>query len=192
MRLTMKLLLLIICLLFFQKFAVAQPCTDETIHSMPGQWKMLGPVRGTDQTAADQAKEQAILKDMFQTIRTRFKWELSGGQAEYNYSITTNLQSFLPLYLNKTVNTGKFVILFRDFLCVRGEKMVNEPSGWLYVYYNQLPFPYDNTFYSPGPGGFDADDPETDVYILSSVLPEFTNGVWHFFGGFKNGVTILQ
>ena len=71
------------------------------------------------------------------------------------------------------------------------EKEVNESSGLLEVFYNQLPFGFGNTFYIPGPGGSDSDDPETNVYLFSYAFPEFKNGVWRFFGGEKNGLDIL-
>lgn len=165
----------------------AQTCTDESIHSLPGEWKMIQPVRSYDQGPADRAKEQAILKDMFQTIRSNFKWELKGGQIDYNYDNTNNSDSHLPFYLRSKVNAAQLYMMFRDFLCVRGRKDVNEASGSLQVYYNQLPFLYDNTFFITKEGQMDSDDPENNVYIFSRILPQFKNGIWRFFGGEKSG-----
>ena len=190
----MKNFKLIITLFAFALCTKAQqPCTGENVHLIPGKWKDIGIGSNiTDHAAADAAKEKSVLKDIFNTIRNNFKWELQGGEIQYLDHSMWNADSKLPFYLSKKINSFRVYLSFHDFLCLHGKVDVNEPSADFTVLCNQLPFKIDKSFftktmYDPTPAEQNSEDMGTNVYYISNTLPNFENGIWDFYGGERNG-----
>ncbi len=172
-----------------------QPCNPENVHSLMGTWKNISP-NFTDHTAADAAKERPLLKDIFNSIRSNFKWPLQGGEITYSDQGMMNEYSKLPLYLSRKINASGVGLIFHDFLCVNGKVQPNESTRGISVFFNDWPFKYAASFFTktivdPPPAEQNTEDIGTSQYYISSILPDFKNGIWDFYNGERNGAAMF-
>jgi hypothetical protein len=180
---------LIISFLFAVKSLCAQrACDIATVHSMPGSW-VNNPVNITDHSPADAARERPILKSIFDVIRANFKSEVRGGEVRYIDHAMLNAESFIPFNITKKIDAARVSFSFLSFSCVNGKVEVGESSVGMIIGYNQFPFKFDQHFFEKKSEEPDGADP--NVYTTSTILPQFKNGEWNFYGGFRNGSKVF-
>jgi hypothetical protein len=175
----MKKTVAFISLVLFQLFVIAQDCTKENVTAIPGKWKP-GLKGASDHTAADMAKEKALMDGVIQTIRTNFAWQPVGGDITYGNVYSIRGLDYRPLPVIKVCNQYHPYVFYQHYFCADGRINREDFSVSVTALVNDIPFKFPYTFFDSKKDklGYDIDkDPETAKYGFIDHLPEVKNNV---------------
>lgn len=171
--------LLFVCwLLLHSTPNYAQPCTEANVSSLPGKWVLDNGWGASEDTKADVLKEKPIADAILEAIRKNFPWTVVGGRIIYGTSGSNDRR---PALLRKLCKDYYVHFNYNDFGCSAGRIFIEEGPSSLTVRFNQLPFTFEYSFYTPGPNVRETDtDPETDKYEILHWLPEVKDGYFDY------------
>jgi hypothetical protein len=111
--------------------------------------------------------------------KKNINWVPVGG--DIRYQIVWRGEGRRPAQLNKITSTFYSNFEFKQFSCDHGKIVHSEVADFFTTLFNDLPFEFDHSFYSPGPKATDADvDPGTDMYAILNWLPEVKDGYFDY------------
>ncbi len=156
----------------------AQDCTDDNVGSLPGKWKSI-PGSFFNHLKSDVLKEKPIADAVIESIRKNFPWSVVGGVISYeSCGLYTDPR---PFPIVKMCNLYSAGLYFNAYSCNAGKVNVEEGLSALNIRFNDLPFDFGNSFYTPGPNATQSDtDPKTDVYATLKWLPVVKDGYFDY------------
>jgi hypothetical protein len=178
-----KKILIAACLLMGCCSSNAQNCTDALIDTMLGVWKPLqkGAIPYSI-TKTDVAKERVIMEGVNETIRKNITNMPVGGNI--GYGAFWEGDDHRPTQIIQVSDSYYNYITYEQFHCyegkVNGDGLYGDGSSF-HTFFNELPFTFGNSFYTPGPNATDQGiDPLTDVYAFLRSLPEVKDGYFDY------------
>jgi hypothetical protein len=156
----------------------AQDCTDANVSSLPGKWKSI-PGSFFNHSKEEVLKEKPLADAVVESIRKNFSWSVVGGVITYeSCGFYTDPR---PFPIVKICNLYSAGLYFNAYHCDAGKITIEEGLSALNIRFNDLPFDFGNSFYTPGPNATQSDtDPQTDVYATLKWLPEVIEGYFDY------------
>jgi hypothetical protein len=156
----------------------AQPCTEANVRSLPGKWILENAWSSAEDTKADVLKEKPIADAILEAIRKNFPRTVVGGRILYGTSGSNDRR---PIPLRKLCKDYYAHLSYNDYGCTLGKVFIEEGASSLSLRFNQLPFTFEYSFYTPGPNAKETDtDPETDKYDILHWLPDVKDGYFDY------------
>jgi hypothetical protein len=156
----------------------AQTCTGEDLSRIPGSWKPSPLLKGSNTHLPElEAREKDICDRILEFVRLNFKYVPMGGDIFYNN--VYNLDAYNSPKSGRLKKTGyayEAAFRFLGFTCNNG-RLENMPGSLIqmHVTMNNIPFPLTRSFFVSSMdknGNRLEQDPETDTYGFSAVLPD--------------------
>jgi len=169
---------LIALLMIWSYTNYAQDCTKANVSNLPGKWILDNAWGSSDDTKSDVLKEKPIADAVMETIRKNFPWSVVGGRILYG---TTGSNDRRPAPVRKLCKDYSIHFYYNDYGCSAGKVFIEEGPSALTVHFNQLPFSFEYSFYTPGPNAKETDtDPGTDKYEILHWLPDVKDGYFDY------------
>ncbi len=166
--------LLVIC---FTNYA--QKCNDVDLDTLHGKWIYIKNDPSTNESKSDILKQKQYMDGVNELVRKNINWVPVGG--DIGYDIVWRGEGRRPTQLKKITSTFYSNFEFKQFSCLHGKIVHSEVADFFTTLFNDLPFEFDHSFYSPGPNSTDADvDPMTDMYTLLQWLPVVRDGYFDY------------
>jgi hypothetical protein len=165
-------------LMIWSTINYAQDCTDANVSSIPGKWVLDNGWGSSADTKSDVLKEKPIADAVMESIKKNFPWSPVGGRIIYGSSGSNDRR---PAPVQKLCKDYSIHFDYSDYGCSLGRVFVEEGASVLSVHFNQLPFSFEYTFYTPGPNAKETDsDPGTDKYEILHWLPDVKDGYFDY------------
>jgi hypothetical protein len=186
----MKKLFLIACLLTISCSQFAQQCSDAVLDTLHGKWKTLipGSIPYTI-TKTNIQKERLTMQGVIEILRRSFPDKPVSG--DIGYGTFWEGDDHRPTPIIKICDSYYTYINYMQFHCydgkVNGDNQYGDASAF-HSFFNELPFRFDYSFYTPGPKAPDQGiDPLTDVYAIIRSLPIVKEGYFDYIKGDGDG-----
>jgi hypothetical protein len=156
----------------------AQNCNDSNVNKLPGKWQLNNGWTSAEDTKNDVLKEKPIADAIMESIKKNFPWTPVGGRIFYG---TRGSFDRRPIPLRRLCKDYGVQFDYNHYFCGGGKVYYEEGVNALRVYFNNLPFTFENSFYTPGPNVKETDtDPETDKYEILHWLPNVKEGYFDY------------
>ena len=164
-------------LVSFSNFA--QKCNGIVLDTLHGKWVTVRTGAISEDSKIDVQKEKQNMEGVNELVRKNFNWVPVGGDIGYGVFWVTD--DHRPLPLIKIGNPYYTRFEFKQFNCDNGKIVHSEVADYVTTYFNDLPFEFDQTFFTTGPKSTSLDvDPRTDVYTNLHWLPEVKDGYFDY------------
>jgi hypothetical protein len=165
-------------LMIWSTINYAQDCTDANVSSIPGKWVLDNGWGSSADTKSDVLKEKPIADAVMESIKKNFPWSPVGGRILYGTSGSNDRR---PATVQKLCKDYSIHFDYNAYGCSAGKVFIEEGPSALMVRFNQLPFSFEYSFYTPGPNAKETDtDPETDKYEILHWMPDVKHGYFDY------------
>jgi hypothetical protein len=176
----MKKIIFVGYLLMISFINYAQKCNGIDLDTLHGKWIYIKNDPTTHESNLEILKEKQYMDGVNELVKKNINWVPVGG--DIGYEIVWEGEGRRPAQLIKITNTFYSSFDFKRFSCDNGKITHSyDVADFFTTRFNDLPFEFDHSFYSPGPKATDADtDPGTDTYAILHWLPVVKDGFFDY------------
>lgn len=157
----------------------AQKCNGIRLDTMHGKWIVIPGGTISNDSKGSLKNVKLNLDGLNDLIKKNWKWIPVGGDIAYGAFKESNVAR--PSIVTKICNSYYARFEFKPFDCDNGKIVHSEVADYVTTYFNDLPFTFSLSFYTPGPKATEMDlDPGTDVYGTLKWLPNVKDGYFDY------------
>ena len=157
-----------------------QLCNGVKLDTMHGKWIYINNDPTTHESKQEILKEKQYMDGVNELAKKNINWVPVGG--DIGYEVVWVGEGRRPKQLTKITNSFYSNFEFKQFDCEMGKIIHAYGVAVLFkTIFNDLPFEFDHSFYTPGSNANDLDvDPGTDLYAILHWLPEVKDGYFDY------------